>query len=197
MSRGPVLVLIFLSLSILHSAAVPKLIGDLNEDGEATVLDIVRLMNFLNGRASIPASSGVQLSDFGPYAPLPAIYADINEDGVIDQKDVELLEQAILGYRSLPNPTAPPVLPRFPGSTNGSLLSITGTSQPGRQIMIVGDFSIVTTNTGANGDFTLGFPLASNRLNRTNVRMISIFTCTARGLCSTLDSIATPCSVKA
>ena len=119
LSRGPVLVLIFLSLSILHSAAVPKLIGDLNEDGEATVLDIVRLMNFLNGHASIPASSGVQLSDFGPYAPLPAIYADINEDGVIDQKDVELLEQAILGYRSLPNPTAPPVLPRFPGSTNG------------------------------------------------------------------------------
>jgi len=32
---------------------------------------------------------------------------------------------------------------------------------------------------------------------RTNARMISMFTRTARGLLSTLDNIATPCSVKA
>src|SRR5439155_27152726 len=32
---------------------------------------------------------------------------------------------------------------------------------------------------------------------RTNVRMIAMFTCTARSLRKTLESIATPCSVKA
>ena len=149
-----------------NTDALPKLIGDLNEDGQADVLDLVRLMNFLNGRDSIPATQGVQLSDFSPYAPLPAIYADINEDGVIDQKDVALLEQAVLGIFNLPNPTAPPVLPPFPSSTNGSLLSIKGTSQPGRLIKIVGDFTFLSTNTGPNGEFNITFPLASNRLNR-------------------------------
>ena len=38
---------------------------------------------------------------------------------------------------------------------------------------------------------------ASINRNRTNARMISIFTFTACGLRRTLDSIATPCSVKA
>src|SRR5438445_488523 len=38
---------------------------------------------------------------------------------------------------------------------------------------------------------------AINARNRTNARMISMFTCTARLLFKTLDSMATPCSVKA
>ena len=37
----------------------------------------------------------------------------------------------------------------------------------------------------------------SQSAHRTKVRMISMFTATARGLVSTEDSIATPCSVKA
>ena len=39
--------------------------------------------------------------------------------------------------------------------------------------------------------------LSINRRSCTNVRMIAIFTCTARELRKTLESIATPCSVKA
>jgi CubicO group peptidase (beta-lactamase class C family) len=39
--------------------------------------------------------------------------------------------------------------------------------------------------------------LAELYSRRTNVRMISIFTAMARGLRRTLESIATPCSVKA
>ena len=38
---------------------------------------------------------------------------------------------------------------------------------------------------------------AATLLRRTNARMISTFTLTARALRSTLESIATPCSVKA
>jgi hypothetical protein len=37
----------------------------------------------------------------------------------------------------------------------------------------------------------------SSSRSLTTVRMISIFTAMARGLCRTLESIATPCSVKA
>jgi hypothetical protein len=40
-------------------------------------------------------------------------------------------------------------------------------------------------------------PLNSICRSRTNARMISMFTATARSLLSTLESMATPCSVKA
>ena len=39
--------------------------------------------------------------------------------------------------------------------------------------------------------------LASNRRNPTKARMMATLACTARSLRNTLESIATPCSVKA
>jgi len=41
------------------------------------------------------------------------------------------------------------------------------------------------------------FPVLNEIRRRTNARMISMFTCAARGLRRTLESIATPCSVNA
>src|ERR1051325_8684881 len=76
--------------------SLPNLLGDLDADGQPTVLDLVRLINHLN--ATIPLSA--------PLLP----YGDLNEDNAIDQADVDFVADAILGTVLLPNPYAPPVI---------------------------------------------------------------------------------------
>ncbi len=62
---------------------MPTILGDLDEDGQVTVLDLVRLINHVNAT--------VTLSN----AALP--FADINGDGFVDQTDAGLLANLILG----------------------------------------------------------------------------------------------------
>lgn len=70
---------------------LPQKLGDLDEDGQPTVLDLVRLINHLNGS---PALSS-QLTFF----------ADVNQDGFVNQSDVDALADVILGtspFQDLP-----------------------------------------------------------------------------------------------
>jgi hypothetical protein len=78
--------------------AQPTRLGDLDADGRATVLDLVRLLGHLN--TSNPLSTALE-----PYG-------DIDENGVIDTNDVTLLQNAILGSYALPNPFAAPIASR-------------------------------------------------------------------------------------
>ncbi len=71
----------------LTVSALPTKLGDLDGDGQATVLDLVLLINH---------SRGVSLLDSAA-----APYADINQDGFVDQADINLLAQAILGQYPL------------------------------------------------------------------------------------------------
>lgn len=62
--------------------ALPEKIGDFDEDGLASILDVVRLINHVNGSRVLPA-------DLVPFA-------DINNDGSVDQDDVEGLVDRVL-----------------------------------------------------------------------------------------------------
>src|SRR6266516_110621 len=105
LSKSILLLLVGLSLLSLTVAAQPLRLGDLDADGQPTVLDMVRLLNHINGTVSLSSA----------LAP----FADINEDGVIDQRDVDLLQSAILGLTPLPNPFSPPLVSSPLTSTNG------------------------------------------------------------------------------
>src|SRR2546423_9966593 len=64
-------------------------LGDLDGDGRATVLDLVLLINHLNGTA--PLSSELLL------------FADVNQDGIVDSGDVTAIAHGILGLAPLPD----------------------------------------------------------------------------------------------
>ncbi len=68
--------------------ALPQRLGDLNEDTEINVLDLVRLVAHLRGTQPLNADL--------------VIYADVNLDGAVNQIDVQLLADFILGNQPLP-----------------------------------------------------------------------------------------------
>ncbi len=121
--RG-ILAFLFLSFLAPHSPAQPALLGDLDADGSPTVLDLVQMIGHINQTHLLSA----------PLLP----YGDINEDGIINTNDVLLLEDAILGGRTLPNPYAPPIVSTPVDSTNGTMILVTGVSRPNRTIIIQG-----------------------------------------------------------
>jgi len=67
----------------------PRKLGDFDGDGVATVLDIVRLANHLNGTAPLP--------------PDLLLFADVNQDGIVDSRDVTAIAQAVLALTPLPD----------------------------------------------------------------------------------------------
>src|SRR6266511_2837921 len=83
----------------LLRASLQKL-GDLDENGEISVLDLVRLINHINGTTRLTA------------AKLP--FADINGDGFVDRSDVDGLANLILG---IPIPPKPATMEPATGTT--------------------------------------------------------------------------------
>src|SRR5947209_6686721 len=77
-----------LSAEVAVSGGFPRKLGDLDGDGRATVLDIVRLANHLNGTAPLSADL--------------LLFADVNQDGVVDNRDVTAIANAVLGLATLP-----------------------------------------------------------------------------------------------
>ncbi|HTG43677.1 MAG TPA: dockerin type I domain-containing protein, partial [Verrucomicrobiae bacterium] len=84
--------------------ALPQQLGDLNEDGEITVLDLVRLLNHVNRQATLTT----ELS----------LFADVNQDGLVNQSDAFVLADIILGA-SQPQ-TLPPTRIRETSPPNGA-----------------------------------------------------------------------------
>jgi len=81
--------LAFCWLGLLSSAwALPQRFGDLDQDGQPTVLDVVRLINHLHNLQPLR-------SDFVPFA-------DVNQDGAVTDADLDALVQAVLGLAPLP-----------------------------------------------------------------------------------------------
>jgi len=135
--------LTFVLLALLFCAsdlpALPQRLGDFDEDGRATVIDLQRLINHINGSNLLPPTL------------LP--YGDLNEDGVIDQKDVDMIVDAILGNHPLPNPFSPPLVSVPIAATNGATLVISGVSRPNRNIIITGGGGATFTVSDSNGAF--------------------------------------------
>ncbi|RKX34718.1 MAG: hypothetical protein DRP71_06050, partial [Verrucomicrobia bacterium] len=78
------LISLFVSAQVGYAAEIA---GDLDGDGKATVLDVVRLINHIEGVTYLSADS----------APL----ADVNVDGFIDGADIEALVDAVLARNPL------------------------------------------------------------------------------------------------
>src|SRR5947209_14084868 len=103
-----------LSAEVAVSGGFPRKLGDLDGDGRATVLDIVRLANHLNGTAPLSADL--------------LLFADVNQDGVVDNRDVTAIANAVLGWPHYPNcPTATAVAFRMPGKFYSDLIRINPT----------------------------------------------------------------------
>src|SRR6185503_7580564 len=141
----------FLLVNAALGQPVPTYLGDLDADGQPTVLDLVRLINHLNG--TVPLSA--------PLLP----YGDVNEDSVINQADVDFVADAILGAVLLPNPYAPPTISTPVTATNGTNILITGVARPNRTIIINGGLATTTTTADSNGNFSVNVALQPNRLN--------------------------------
>lgn len=75
-----------LVLAALPAHALPTLRGDLDEDGQLTVLDLTRLSNHIKGTHPLSAAL--------------ALYADINGDGFLNDGDQQELVKLILGTRT-------------------------------------------------------------------------------------------------
>jgi subtilisin family serine protease len=78
-------------------SAIPQKLGDLDGDGQPTVLDMTLLVGYLR--------------DTNPLWPEVAVFADVNNDGIINSNDIPALANAILGRTSL--------LPALDTNSNG------------------------------------------------------------------------------
>ena len=76
---------------------LPRMMGDLDGDGQPTVLDLTLLLGFLR--------------DTNTLRPEVAVFADVNRDGVINRNDLPPLVEAIMGRTSL--------LPALDANSNG------------------------------------------------------------------------------
>ncbi len=79
---GVVFGLLALWLGAVVVSAVPGSLGDLDEDGQHTVLDLARLAAHLQGTQPLPS-------------PL-VFYADVNKDGVLNDEDQKALLQLVV-----------------------------------------------------------------------------------------------------
>ena len=77
-----------LAFCALAVHAVPLKLGDVDADGNATVLDLVAVLNHLNNNPRLPNEL--------------AVFADVNQDGLVNQTDVDLIADAIVGFSALP-----------------------------------------------------------------------------------------------
>jgi alpha-tubulin suppressor-like RCC1 family protein len=83
-------------LFVQLAQALPTKLGDLDADGQPTVLDLQRLINYLNGD-----SSGLPPLPPGLTQQEREAFLDMDQSGTIDQRDVDALADAILGRTTL------------------------------------------------------------------------------------------------
>lgn len=88
-------------------AASTPILGDLDGDGQISVLDLTRLQQHIN--SSSPLSPALQL------------LGDINQDGLINEQDVTGMADIILGIRSLQEVPLPTVLTTSPMQGEGNV----------------------------------------------------------------------------
>src|SRR5262245_31492434 len=79
-----------------NAATLPTRLGDLDQDGLPTVSDLVLLVNYVNGDASVlPSIPGLTVQE-------REVFLDVNQDGVVNLRDEDALADAILEIRPLP-----------------------------------------------------------------------------------------------
>jgi len=77
-----------LLVSVGPALAIPSRMGDMDEDGQATVLDMVDIQNHILG--------------IEPYTYFQGLFADADFSSLIDSNDVNIVRDAALGLSPLP-----------------------------------------------------------------------------------------------
>src|SRR5688572_29280187 len=102
------------SLGIVFSLAAPEIagafpqkLGDLDEDTQPTVLDIVRVINHFSGTTRL--SSNLES------------FADVDQDGAVNESDAAAIAKAILNVRPLPDVPLTRVRETSPAHGEGSV----------------------------------------------------------------------------
>jgi len=86
--KQSLITLIFFIALAPFSQALPRHLGDLSEDGAATVDDVVKHVSHRNGTALLPEDL--------------AAYADVDQDGDVDADDTAIIASAAAGEIELP-----------------------------------------------------------------------------------------------
>ena len=148
-SQTRILCLLAAILSIAEAWALPARLGDMDEDGIASIHDLVRILNHIHGRV--------------PFHESRISFADLNRDGLVNAADVDQVADAIVAGLALAeidfSPQLSPVVP----FTDSDRFTFTGTNFPRTRVRLsssTGSFEVESDNAGS---FTFDLPLSVGR----------------------------------
>lgn len=139
---------IFLSGLKSELAAVPAKLGDVDEDGVASVLDIVAIINHIQGRV--------------PFVEDRISFADLNRDGIITHADVREIVNHIIQATALEEIDFNPSLQSIIPFTRQDRFMIRGTNFPRTRVRVSHAFGNVDLRSDSAGRFSLAIPLEAN-----------------------------------
>lgn len=134
---------------MVETTALPAKLGDMNEDGGATIHDVVAILNHIYGRVPLPAER--------------VSFADLNRDGIVNTTDVNQVADAVVAALALTDvdfsPTVTPTIP----FTNLDRFTFSGSNFPMTRVRVSYAFGSVDIESDALGGFSVEFPLPDDQ----------------------------------
>ncbi|MCS1417399.1 MAG: Bacillopeptidase F [Verrucomicrobia subdivision 3 bacterium] len=133
-----------------EAGTLPAKLGDIDEDGVATIHDVVAILNHVHGRVTLAEA---RLS-----------FADLDRNGVVNVTDADLVADAVVAGLSLADIDFSPVLlPTIP-YTNQDRFTFGGAVFPRTRVRVSHAFGAVEADSDGQGAFAIEIPLNSDRL---------------------------------
>ena len=143
---APVICLLALVLSIADSRALPSRLGDMDEDGIASIHDLVRILNHIHGRV--------------PFQESRISFADLNRDGLVNTLDVDQVADAIVASLALAEIDFRPQLSPTVPFTDRDRFTFAGTNFPRTRVRLSSSSGSFETESDSAGAFSFDLPLA-------------------------------------
>jgi hypothetical protein len=136
---------------ILDATALSSKLGDMDEDGVATIRDVVAILNHIHGRVPLSAER--------------VSFADLNRDGVVNVIDANQVADAVVAALALADVDFDPaVTPTIP-YTNLDRFSFSGSNFPMTRVRVSNAFGSVDIQSDALGGFSVEFLLPDDQLH--------------------------------
>ena len=144
--------LVFLLASLASPAwALPARLGDLNEDGVMSILDVVLIMNHLNGQS--------------PLAENLRSFADIDRDGAVGASDVDSVVAAVVAGLQLAEIDFNPTLDVANPFTDQSPYTVVGSNFPRTRVRVSWADGTMEGLSDAEGRFAIDVALNEDRFH--------------------------------